>query len=269
MNAGITIYNDQNKIQVDQDYQNLFLINKRVMTGLTATQSFTFDRISMDSIYALSVTPKVADAEAINANYGFSGNILNYADASYKLPTVRGGFSEDGTQLKIILYIPPSFTPPPSGMTVTLYEFSTLRAPSAKYGLNIFNANGDLIFDGLQKPLRVGEFFSTPAIYKQYVKTSYVGSYGAFSRPYKDSTRTYALALLNDSQFYSARFYNSSAGQYTSTSVMGYFHFGFHNSKYRVIQSRGDVGAWDFTESEGMSSFAPIMQCMLIDVTGY
>ena len=264
MNSGITIYNDQDKIQVDQDYQNLFLINKQVMPGITTTQSFTFDRASMDSIYALSVTPKVADAEAVNANYGFPGNILNYADASYKLPTVRGGFSVDGTQLKIVLYIPSSFTPPPSGMTVTLYEFPTLRAPSAKYGLNILNANGDLIFDGLQKPLRVGEFFSTPAIYKQYVNTSYVGSYGAFSRPYKDSSRTYALALLNDSQFYSARFYSSSAGQYTSTSVMGYFHFGFHNSKYRVIQSRGDVGAWDFTESEGMSSFAPIMQCMLI-----
>ncbi len=121
MAAGLTIYNNDNKIQIDGNYKNLYLSRKIALTG-TGTKSGKFN----DGEYLAAVggtTSQTIDAYCVNTPTGWTCTVNTFR----------------------------------AGMCV--YIFSTKVAKSTHgVGLQVFDANEEIVYDSNNKHPRVVGF---------------------------------------------------------------------------------------------------------------
>lgn len=128
MPAGIEIYNDDNVFQIDGKYKNLVLVKK---TTVTVQPSATNTVQYLDAAYRHTVS----SSDVVVA--------IGCLDNKYVHAFKAGGLSY-------------YFSVVDTAATITIYEFRKIsETPVGNYGLLVYNETGELIFDALQKPMRV------------------------------------------------------------------------------------------------------------------
>lgn len=135
MAFGLQVYNSSGILQIDQDYQNYFLLRKTSLT-VTGTASITdkranknftaYTRLRTDSIIAIR-------CNTTGAWVYYYEQISNYPNVlCFQAVGVSGTVSFD------------------------VFEFGKLTSyATSGYGLQVFTATGECVFDSTQKPMRV------------------------------------------------------------------------------------------------------------------
>lgn len=92
----------------------------------------------------------------------------------------------------------------------SVYEFDFVDFGKSKstFGMQVFDASGDVVFDAGYKPMRVVGFYSTPPLFTTNRNVKGLPTY--WDLPVKDGSRKYAIAPLGTP----CRFYNSYTGGY-------------------------------------------------------
>jgi len=127
MPAGITIYNSSDTVQIDETYRNLRLASKQsltttVVSGGTKYSNYQHADFTYTSVYGK--TPMVG-IDSSGASFVF---LLSKSGSSF---TFRAVFPLAGSTVSLVAWI---FDEPPS-------------ASSTTYGLQVFAADGSLVFD--------------------------------------------------------------------------------------------------------------------------
>jgi len=138
MPAGFYSKTDGGVFQIDGTYRNLFL---RYKTTLTTTSAFG------GGMFTGSLTSV--------ANYGSVANAVIAVRCSYGATVYYNSPSTHDFQIAV---------QGPIGTTVDVYVFGEPAAAGASYGLQVWNDSGQLVFDALQKPMRVVGQLVTPTL---------------------------------------------------------------------------------------------------------
>lgn len=128
MPLGLEVYNDDGVFQIDNKYKNLVLVKKTTFTlQPAATNTIQY----LNAAYRFTAAAS-ANVIAISCPKNQKVNIFKAGGLSYYFSTIS------------------------AATTVTVYEFSKIsNTPAGNYGLVVYNDAGELIFDALQKPMRV------------------------------------------------------------------------------------------------------------------
>lgn len=128
MPAGLTIYNDENVIQIDSDYENLFYMTKGTVNCATTENTLRRGDITVTGRY-----PVIALRPQVNAQIRL--------------------VSKTGNTWVYRVYIHPNTT----AQTLDYWVFDTLPdlVPTSGSGLQIFNNAGKPVFDSDQLPMKV------------------------------------------------------------------------------------------------------------------
>lgn len=226
--AGIEVRNDNNKLVVDSLYKNLMLSRKVLLSQMPAVNNEgTIVRklnLNRGEIVAAVSYPKGSPISIIQLNYSGYCDFYGVKNADY-------------TDLSSI------------DSNYVAYVFGVDQKAKGNVGMQIFNDNGDLIFDSNAK----------------YMRVSYYGKNADDVVPYPDASKTYAIAQLGVEAYEDAEYRNSEQNAFL-TSVT------------RCVKLGKDAVEPDGTYSGGyvyIPSYEEIhfeQKCfsyMLIDVTGY
>ncbi|MEV8518684.1 hypothetical protein ABZR86_02690 [Dyella marensis] len=130
--AGFTVYGDSGVAQVDNTYANLSLVEKGTLT-------------TNQSLYGASVT-----YGTIGPRSDLVSPIICVGGSLYARPETFYGAGQIGFNISVA---------GPLGTQVPYYIFDVPRAPPAHgFGLQVWNAAGQLIFDASAGPMRVVGF---------------------------------------------------------------------------------------------------------------
>lgn len=303
---GLRIVSDNSILQIDQDYKNLFLINKQAIPNIASSVSGYYTLQKEDSLLAFNITPKMVDkpedlyvewtkgVRGWGNPYSLSNDStigLDY-DIGQKFYTnsiaTVGGFIRaellDAANAASFGYPPNTYRfnisialaeKPPDGYTVTVYEFNSLDSSTSSdnFGLQVYDGSADLVFDSSKKPLYISN------MYTNKIPTCWLANVGGgntylawnkFDIPYTDPTREYALCILESSQYLANILRNSSGVIYNSGSYSTDY-LKFQDSQLRVVRS-----CINAAYSEDLGSYNGYIfsgnkypSYMLIDVTNY
>ncbi len=126
MTAGLQVFNNDNILQIDGEYKNRCFIMKQNVVCNAATSNGSFNN------YA-------------SAPRDYSGVVNPVVALRSSSPCLVHWISS--TQYVIISNV--------NGAVCDVYFFGDTPTPSANYGLQVRNAKGELVFDSLQKYMRV------------------------------------------------------------------------------------------------------------------
>lgn len=133
MPAGLLIYNEDNFLQIDSKYQNLFFAGKD-----TVTCSTTEGTLKRGDVTVVGKCPVLAFRPNVNTQVRL--------------------VSKSGDDWTYRVYIHPNTTSP----TLEFWVFDLLppSAPSSGAGLLIYSETGDLVFNSAEKPMKIVEAWS-------------------------------------------------------------------------------------------------------------
>lgn len=134
MPAGITVFNTNNIVQVDETYRNLLLVASGQFTASTANANADLWWTQFQSIWQ-KLTPQAIMAVRTTTYPGLNLNIGSY----------RGG-------LKVCNF---SFRRDMADIPFQFYIYDNVPPNSNNFGMQVFNASGQLIYDALDYPLKV------------------------------------------------------------------------------------------------------------------
>ncbi len=157
--AGIEVRNDSNKLVVDSLYKNLMLSRKVLISQLPDFNAggMPVKRLNLNNGEIVVAVSYPKDSSIGIIQYNYSG----YCDFY--------GVNAEGSYTKLSSV----------GSNYIAYVFGVNQRAKGNVGLQIFNNNGDLIFDSNSK----------------YMRVSYYGR-GIEDVPYPDSSKKYAIAQL-------------------------------------------------------------------------
>lgn len=225
--AGIEVRNDNNKLVVDSLYKNLMLSRKVSLSQMPAVnnEGTIVRRLHLNpgEIVAAVSYPKGSRIGIIQLNFSgycdFYGADLDYIDLS----------SIDSNYVA--------------------YVFGVDQKAKGNVGMQIFNDNGDLIFDSNAK----------------YMRVSYYGKNADDVIQYPDASKTYAIAQLGV-EAYEDTEYRSGEQNAFVTSVTRYVKLGKDGVEADGTYSGGYVYIPSYEEIHYEQK---CFSYMLIDVTGY
>lgn len=225
--AGIEVRNDSNKLVVDSLYKNLMLSRKVLISQLPDFNAggMPVKRLNLNSGEIVVAVSYPKDSSIGIIQYNYSGYCDFYgvnAEGSYtKLSSVDSNY--------------------------IAYVFGVNQKAKGNVGLQIFNDNGDLIFDSNSK----------------YMRVSYYGK-SLEDVPYPDASKKYAIAQLG-CEAYGDTTYQRGEQSGTFTEVKRYV-------KLSKDMIKADLAV--YTESIFVPMYEEIhyeekcFSYMLIDVTG-
>lgn len=224
--AGIEVRNDNNKLVVDSLYKNLMLSRKVLISQLPdAKEDVTVKRLHLNpgEIVAAVSYPKGSPVSIIQYNYSGYCDFYGVNGASY-------------TELSSV------------GSNYVAYVFGVDQKAKGNTGLQIFNDNGDLIFDSNAK----------------YMRVSYYGK-TLDDVPYPDASKTYAIAQLGYDAYADITFQRNSENG-TFTEVKQFVRLGKDKIEYDAAIH---VESLYYPLDKELHYEEKCFSYMLIDVTGY
>lgn len=228
MTAGFQVINDAGTILIDENYKNISMKDKRTVTigAAGAPQLFGANQFTVASCVSPVVFIQCSTGGCFVSGVTVSGGTATI--------TVRG----------------------PAGVSVTVFTFDEPTVGS--FGLQVYNASGQVVFDSSNKYARVVDVVSgtTAQIVKTYT-----------------SGRTYAVAYLKKGSRQQRQFTSSGCGagsarnwlsRYSSTVKVAANVVTFDWEMYY------DWGAYDVCEPRSYNSYTDTsFTAVVIDVTGY
>ncbi len=235
-NAGITVYNDDNKLTVNQTYKNLILKRKIKLIDLKTAE------ISGEDVLVLDLTKD----EILVAVGGMTSNnnMLIIQDYNYEAKRIefRGvKYSEDEDTDDEILDIE-DFRNAYPNVYVYVFGLDTSTPAQSGAGLQVFNGNGDCIFDSTKKYMSVKYFGN-----KKYILPT--------------STKRYAICQVGASVAYSTT--KGYFGEWTSEISFPAIVDG--KTQVRELSLDGSLGG----PGDGDSWYYDAFNYMVLDVTNY
>lgn len=285
-NAGLRIHNQDGILQIDQNYRNIFLVNKQVYARILKGgygSTIYYSPLYEDSLIACALSPRSNDiAESAFMQWNGRTGIYPLAETrksgdplvsihkmdpnwciKYGYPPCTYRFDIVNTTRELI---------PPDGYTLTVYEFNFVGGATSTSGLIVRDQNGNIVFDANKKPLKVVSFleWEVPIAVLDNVApgNSYV-AYTKYNLPYPDlsSNKKYAICFLEQSLQFGNSIRNDMDGVVTSSGWQSYDYIGFQQSMIRMYRQ---CLAQDYANSSN-ALFAGNKKpsCMIIDVTNY
>ena len=285
-NAGLRIHNQDGILQIDQNYRNLFLVNKRVYARIFKGgygSTMYYSPLYEDSLIACELSPKsndIAESEykEWNGRKGIypvaqvrkTGDILVSITKMDPSWCIKKGYPACTYQLDI-LNRDVAITPA-NGYTLTIYEFNFAGGQTSTSGLIVRDQNGNVVFDANKKPLRVVSFLEREVPIAVLDNVGGGDSYIAHTKynlPYPNlgSDKKYAICFLEHSVQFGNDMRNDRDGIVTSSGWHFLDYASFQQSIIRVYRQCLDK---DYMNS-GYAIFAGNRKpsYMLIDVTNY
>lgn len=285
-NAGLRIHNQDGILQIDQNYRNLFLVNKRVYARIFKGgygSTMYYSPLYEDSLIACELSPKsndIAESEYKEWN-GRTGiypvaEVRKYGDILLSVNKmdpnwcIKNDYPACTYQLQISNGNE-NFTPV-EGYTITVYEFNFAGGQTSTSGLIVRDQGGNIVFDANKKPLRVVSFLEREVPIAILDNAGGGNSYIAHTKynlPYPNlgSDRKYAICFLEHSVQFGNNMRNDMDGIVTSSGWYFFDYVSFQQSMIRMYRQCLHV---DYMNS-GYAIFAGnrTPSCMLIDVTNY
>ena len=129
MEAGLQVLNDHSTFQIDSKYKNLVLIRKTQVT-VNPSPSNTVQYLNNAHRYTAAYTNSVV---AVSTPSAQPIAVLKASDLAYYITTIGS-----------------------AAVSIIVYEFRPIiEGAQGSLGLNVYDAQGVLIFDALQPPMRV------------------------------------------------------------------------------------------------------------------
>ncbi|MBQ9698232.1 MAG: hypothetical protein IJV46_06815 [Acidaminococcaceae bacterium] len=214
MSAGITVYNDKNKIQIDGAYKNLYLSRKVALSDIGTVSGSFADGELLAAVGG--TTSQTIDAYCVNTPTGWSCTVNTFK----------------------------------SGMAV--YIFSTkLTAAAHGVGLQVFNENGAVVYDSNTKHPNVIGFGQSEATANSAAKPAVAVC--AHSRTETTDVYTYTRLEYRSREVYRAPewgYYTTTEMQWVPhTDIWGNTRYQYENvtvQKYGMIDAGGWETVWDW-----------------------
>lgn len=237
--AGITVYNDDNKLTVNQTYKNLVLKRKIKLTEL---KEVPFEKEEDEGALLLTLN----NGEILAAVGGMTpdNNMLILQDYYYGLKRIhlRGiEYSGDAITDDEVLSAEALKSAYPNVYIYTFGFDTTMVAPHS-IGLQVFNSNGECVFDSDKKYMRVKYLGN-----KEYILPT--------------STKRYAICQIGASVAYSTT--KGYFGDWTSEISFPAIVDG--KIQVRELSLNGSLGG----PGNGDSWYYDAFNYMVLDVTGY
>lgn len=285
-NAGLRIHNQGGILQIDQNYRNLFLVNKfayaRIFKGGYGSDMY-YSPLYEDSLIACELSPKsndIAESEykEWNGRTGIypvaevrkTGDILVSITKMDPNWCIKNG--HPACTYKLGISNTDNITTPANGYTITVYEFNFAGGETSTSGLIVRDQDGNIVFDANKKPLRVVSFLEREVPIAILDNAGGGNSYIAHTKynlPYPNlsSDKKYAICFLEHSIQFGNEMRNDMDGIVTSSGWQFYDYVSFQQSMVRVYRQCLQL---DYMNS-GYAIFAGNRKpsCMLIDVTNY
>lgn len=285
-NAGLRIHNQDGILQIDQNYRNLFLANKRVYARIFKGgygSVMYYSPLYEDSLIACDLSPKsndIAESAFIEWN-GRTGiypvaEVRKYGDIlvsvtkmdpnwciknGYPACTYQLGILNDNVELT-----------PTEGYTITVYEFNFALEDSSTSGLIVRDQDGNIVFDANKKPLRVVSFLEREVPIAILDNAGGGNSYIAHTKynlPYPNlsSDKKYAICFLEHSVQFGNEIRNDMDDIVNSSGWFFLDYISFQQSMARVYRQCLDQNYMNSSYTLFAGNRKP--SCMLIDVTNY
>ena len=285
-NAGLRIHNQDGILQIDQNYRNLFLVNKRtyarIFKGGYGSVMY-YSPLYEDSLIACDLSPKsndIAESEYKEWN-GRTGiypvvEVRKYGDILVSVTKmdpswcIKNGYPACTYQLSIAnddVAITPA-----NGYTITVYEFNFALEDSSTSGLIVRDQDGNIVFDANKKPLRVVSFLEREVPIAVLDNAGGGNSYIAHTKynlpyPSLSSDKKYAICFLEHSIQFGNAIRNDLDGVVNSSGWFFRDYVSFQQSMVRLYRQclQEDYMNSSYTLFAGNRK----PSCMLIDVTNY
>lgn len=143
MAAGLQCWNNDDFLQIDGTYKNLMLISKSTVSSVADT-AFTYTypgKPGAEFLQSVTISFAVKNPViAMRSNYP----MVIYRSAISRTPPYNG-------EMKFAIFTGGQTT----SRSVTFYVFGEQVASGSSYGMQIFDSNGVLVFDALNKQMIV------------------------------------------------------------------------------------------------------------------
>ena len=285
-NAGLRIHNQDGILQIDQNYRNLFLVNKRVYARIFKGgygSTMYYSPLHEDSLIACELSPKsndIAESE-YKEWHGRTGiypieEVRKYGDILVSVTKmdpnwcIKNSYPVCTYQLSIVNS--DVANRPENGYTITVYEFNFALEGSSTSGLIVRDQNGNIVFDANKKPLRVVSFLEREVPIAILDNAGGGNSYIAHTKynlPYPNlsSDKKYAICFLEHSIQFGNNMRNDMKGVVTSSGWQFYDYVSFQQSMVRLYRQCLDQDYMNSSNAIFAGNRRP--SCMLIDVTNY
>lgn len=241
MAAGFQCWNDGDMLQIDGNYSNAMLLKKQTKTTATSTfgysylqsgrndyQEATFTFSAQDPVVAVSCAyPTILIGSTINRTSPYSCSMRFLVDT---------GRSDVST-------------------SITIYVFGRQVASGAKYGMQVFNEDGALVFDALNKQMIVADFISPIGASSISDTTDYT-----YSLP---AGRSYAAIVTKPMGVAS---WDGSPDPPQARLKMTWFASNTLHAKIASLSLAGGVGSWSIGSNSTVGSLSGGVAA--VDVTG-
>ena len=235
--AGLTVFNDANVIQIDSTYFNYTLRQKIVGTVVDELIGGRY------SVKTLTITHNVAGPSivAIQMPEGREIGLISCIAGS------------GGVTMKYAIY----HFPDPVGMQLTVYVFGA-PVHTGNFGLQVFNAQGQLVFSSESGYMKVLANWLSPS-----QGAGGVGTTGPFYM-YKDVPNA-ALVISRWAGDYDVRFYRNDYWFEENTNILTYKKTGT-----RIDTNSLQIYKYGYSTTSGPSFHDNLWEnaAMILDVTG-